>query len=128
MMIKKSCERILVLALIRFVCLLAACGPQTAADPTLPVRTAHLAGSSQTTLTDARGFVLYFYVPDTPTQSACTGDCATDWPPLLDPTAGHSARRPSQDNSRYSRRPMGNKWNTIGTCCTPMQETVAPIK
>jgi predicted lipoprotein with Yx(FWY)xxD motif len=63
--------------------LLSACGASTAANPTLPVKTAHLSGMSQTILTDSRGFVLYFYIPDTSTLSMCTGDCATDWPPLL---------------------------------------------
>jgi predicted lipoprotein with Yx(FWY)xxD motif len=34
-------------------------------------------------LTDAAGFVLYWYTPDSPTSSACSGGCATVWPPLL---------------------------------------------
>lgn len=34
-------------------------------------------------LTDAQGFVLYWYTPDTATSSTCTGGCATAWPPLL---------------------------------------------
>jgi predicted lipoprotein with Yx(FWY)xxD motif len=67
--------------------LLVACGgpSSAAANPTLPVRTRQvlLGGSSQTILTDGRGFALYFYLPDLPTSSACTGDCATTWPPLL---------------------------------------------
>jgi predicted lipoprotein with Yx(FWY)xxD motif len=56
-----------------------------AAHPLLPVRTAQvsLGGSQALILTDARGFALYFYTPDTPTVSACTGGCAITWPPLL---------------------------------------------
>ncbi len=34
-------------------------------------------------LTDAAGFVVYWYAPDTPTSSACSGGCATVWPPLM---------------------------------------------
>jgi predicted lipoprotein with Yx(FWY)xxD motif len=34
-------------------------------------------------LTDAQGFVLYWYAPDTATSSACSGSCANAWPPLL---------------------------------------------
>jgi predicted lipoprotein with Yx(FWY)xxD motif len=34
-------------------------------------------------LTDAQGFVVYWYAPDTATASACNGGCATAWPPLL---------------------------------------------
>jgi predicted lipoprotein with Yx(FWY)xxD motif len=28
---------------------------------------------------------LYYYMPDTATTSACTGSCASAWPPLLSP-------------------------------------------
>jgi predicted lipoprotein with Yx(FWY)xxD motif len=34
-------------------------------------------------LVDSAGFTLYWYTPDTSTSSACTGACATAWPPLL---------------------------------------------
>lgn len=63
--------------------LLLACGSASATNPTLPVSTTHRSGSSQTILTDAHGFTLYFYLPDTPTHTACTDECAKDWPPLL---------------------------------------------
>jgi predicted lipoprotein with Yx(FWY)xxD motif len=33
-------------------------------------------------LADARGFTLYWYAKDTMMTSACTGSCATAWPPL----------------------------------------------
>src|ERR1035438_6154433 len=40
-------------------------------------------------LTNAKGFVLYWFVPDTSTTSKCTGSCATYWPPVAGPaTAG----------------------------------------
>jgi predicted lipoprotein with Yx(FWY)xxD motif len=34
-------------------------------------------------LVDSAGFTLYWYTPDTSTSSACTGACATAWPPLI---------------------------------------------
>ena len=40
-------------------------------------------------LTNAEGFTLYWFVPDTSTKSNCNGSCATYWPPVKGPaTAG----------------------------------------
>jgi predicted lipoprotein with Yx(FWY)xxD motif len=40
-------------------------------------------------LTNAKGFVLYWFAPDTSTTSNCSGSCATYWPPVTGPvTAG----------------------------------------
>jgi predicted lipoprotein with Yx(FWY)xxD motif len=40
-------------------------------------------------LTDARGFTLYWFAPDTATASRCTGACAAYWPPVIgSPRAG----------------------------------------
>ena len=36
-------------------------------------------------LTNAAGFTLYWFAPDTPTTSKCTGSCATYWPPVKGP-------------------------------------------
>jgi predicted lipoprotein with Yx(FWY)xxD motif len=45
--------------------------------------------SGTAVLTNSAGFVLYWFVPDTPTTSKCTGQCATYWPPVSGPaTAG----------------------------------------
>jgi predicted lipoprotein with Yx(FWY)xxD motif len=42
-----------------------------------------------TVLTNAKGFTLYWFAPDTPTRSACSGVCAGYWPPLTGtPSAG----------------------------------------
>jgi predicted lipoprotein with Yx(FWY)xxD motif len=44
---------------------------------------------SATVLTNAKGFTLYWFVPDTPTSSKCNGSCTTYWPPVKGPvTAG----------------------------------------
>jgi len=42
-----------------------------------------------TVLTNAQGFTLYWFGPDTSTMSKCSGSCATFWPPVKGPaTAG----------------------------------------
>ena len=38
-------------------------------------------------LTNSRGFTLYWFAPDTPTQSRCNDSCAAYWPPV----AGHAS-------------------------------------
>ncbi len=44
---------------------------------------------SQQVLVDSNGMTLYWFVPDTPTKSNCSGQCATYWPPVKGPlTAG----------------------------------------
>jgi predicted lipoprotein with Yx(FWY)xxD motif len=42
-----------------------------------------------TVLTNAKGFTLYWFAPDTATKSNCNGSCAAVWPPVPGPaTAG----------------------------------------
>ncbi len=36
-----------------------------------------------TVVTNAKGFTLYWFAPDTPTKSVCNGGCASYWPPVL---------------------------------------------
>ena len=36
-----------------------------------------------TVVTNAKGFTLYWFAPDTPTKSVCNGSCAAYWPPVL---------------------------------------------
>ena len=51
------------------------------------LKTAKIGGV--TVLTNASGFTLYWFVPDTATRSACYGTCAGYWPPLTGtPSAG----------------------------------------
>jgi predicted lipoprotein with Yx(FWY)xxD motif len=40
-----------------------------------------------TVLTNAKGFTLYSFAPDTPAASKCYGSCAVYWPPVLGTTA-----------------------------------------
>lgn len=57
--------------------------------------TTTVSGKSETVLTNAQGFTLYYHTSDTPT-SVCSGACAAAWPPLLLPsgTPGSSASLP----------------------------------
>jgi predicted lipoprotein with Yx(FWY)xxD motif len=51
------------------------------------LKTAKIGGV--TVLTDAEGFTLYWFAPDTPTKSTCYGTCAGYWPPVVGtPPAG----------------------------------------
>jgi len=51
------------------------------------VKTATIGGAM--VLTNAKGFTLYWFVPDTSTKSNCNGACARYWPPVPGPaTAG----------------------------------------
>jgi predicted lipoprotein with Yx(FWY)xxD motif len=53
---------------------------------TLTVKT--IAG--QQVVTNAAGFTLYWFAPDTSTTSKCTGSCATYWPPVKGPATAMS--------------------------------------
>jgi predicted lipoprotein with Yx(FWY)xxD motif len=45
---------------------------------------------SATVLTNAKGFTLYWFVPDTSTASKCNGSCAKYWPPVPGPASAGS--------------------------------------
>src|SRR5271170_28196 len=47
------------------------------------LKTATIGGA--TVLTNASGFTLYSFAPDTPTKSNCKGTCAQNWPPVTGP-------------------------------------------
>jgi predicted lipoprotein with Yx(FWY)xxD motif len=40
-------------------------------------------GKSVTVLKNPKGLTLYYFTPDTSAKVACTGGCATTWPPLI---------------------------------------------
>jgi predicted lipoprotein with Yx(FWY)xxD motif len=46
--------------------------------------------SGQQVVTNAAGFTVYWFVPDTSTTSKCTGSCATYWPPVKGPATDMS--------------------------------------
>jgi predicted lipoprotein with Yx(FWY)xxD motif len=50
------------------------------------LKTAVIGGT--TVLTNARGFTLYWFAPDTPATSKCYGSCAAYWPPVTGTAAG----------------------------------------
>ena len=63
------------------VALAGASPPAPAAASTVTgLKTTVIGGT--TVLTNARGFTLYSFAPDTPTTSKCYGSCAAYWPPV----------------------------------------------
>jgi predicted lipoprotein with Yx(FWY)xxD motif len=54
--------------------------PPPASSGRAVLRTAKI--GKVTVLTNAHGFTLYWFAPDTPTRSACYGTCAGYWPPV----------------------------------------------
>jgi predicted lipoprotein with Yx(FWY)xxD motif len=66
-------------------------------------------------LTNARGFTLYWFAPDTPARSACTGVCAGYWPPVtgtpsaapgVTGTLGTITRPGGTTQATYNRHPL----------------------
>ena len=60
----------------------ASSGP--AASSSTALKTGKIGGA--VVLTNAKGFTLYWFAPDTSTKSKCYGSCATYWPPVKGPT------------------------------------------
>jgi predicted lipoprotein with Yx(FWY)xxD motif len=87
---------------------LSACASSSSSSSSTPATTAPAAGASSApassaggstvnmttingtaVLTNSSGKTLYWFAPDTPTTSKCSGSCATYWPPVTGPvTAG----------------------------------------
>ena len=81
--------------------MIAACGSSSSTGAAAPGATTSNAPAASgsalktttiggvTVLTNAKGFTLYWFAPDTSTTSKCNGQCATFWPPVKGPaTAG----------------------------------------
>ena len=78
-----------VAALVLFGIALASTGgePASVVGTGVTLKTATIGGV--TVLTSANGFTLYWFVPDSPSASRCTGSCAAYWPPVTgSPAAG----------------------------------------
>ena len=79
-----------VAALVLFGIVLASTGgggEPASADTGVTLKTATIDGV--TVLTSSNGFTLYWFVPDSPSASRCTGSCAAYWPPVTGtPAAG----------------------------------------
>src|SRR5260221_560331 len=55
------------------------------------VKVAKIAGAM--VLTDAKGFTLYWFAPDTKKTSKCNASCAAFWPPLKGPVTASGSRK-----------------------------------
>jgi len=78
---------ILALALLGVAIANASGAPVATGGHTVTLKTAEIGGV--TVLTNANGLTLYWFAPDTPTASKCTGSCAAYWPPVIGvPRAG----------------------------------------
>jgi predicted lipoprotein with Yx(FWY)xxD motif len=73
-------------------------GPTGAGPPAVPtagavLKTAQVDGT--TVIANGKGFTLYWFAPDTPTKSNCSGTCAQYWPPVTGkPAAGPGVTGP----------------------------------
>ena len=63
----------------------AATAASSPASSGTTLKTAKIGGA--TVVTNAGGFTLYWFAPDTPAKSNCSGSCATLWPPVKGPSA-----------------------------------------
>jgi len=73
--------------------LLAACGgtsvsgggssPAASSNALIHTASMKVGDKTETVLKNDKGLTLYYFTPDTSTKIACTGGCASNWPPLL---------------------------------------------
>lgn len=77
----------------------AAATPTPAASTTTILHTASatVSGKAVILLTNVQGMTLYYFLPDTATTAACTGGCASTWPPyLVKDTSGSAGTLPGK--------------------------------
>jgi len=65
-------------------------GSSTHAAAAGSLKTAKIGGAM--VLTNAKGFTLYSFFPDTSTTSNCNGTCAQNWPPLKGPATASGVK------------------------------------
>ena len=83
-------------------------GESASAASEVTLKTATIGGVA--VLTSEKGFTLYWFVPDSPAASRCTGSCAAYWPPVIGtPKAG-----PGVTTSKLGtiKRPGGSTQST----------------
>jgi predicted lipoprotein with Yx(FWY)xxD motif len=97
MLLRRSFYVTIGLVIAMFV---AACGSATTTGSTnsggstgnaaivVKTATATVNGKTATILTNASGMTLYYFTADTATTTACSGSCASMWPPLLSVGSG----------------------------------------
>jgi predicted lipoprotein with Yx(FWY)xxD motif len=61
----------------------AGSGPAPTSNALIHTASITVGSTTQTVLKNAQGLTLYYFTADTATNIACTGGCATTWPPLL---------------------------------------------
>ena len=74
-----------VAALVLFGLVVAGANSAAPAATGTALKTTTIGGT--TVLTNAKGFTLYSFAPDTPASSKCYGGCAVYWPPVTGTTA-----------------------------------------
>jgi predicted lipoprotein with Yx(FWY)xxD motif len=74
-----------VAALVLLGLAVATASPAAPAATGTALKTATIGGT--TVLTNAKGFTLYSFAPDTPATSKCYGSCAAYWPPVTGTSA-----------------------------------------
>jgi predicted lipoprotein with Yx(FWY)xxD motif len=98
----------------------AAAGPATtrAATPTTAAAQATVATAQNpqfgTILVDSSGRALYTFDRDTGGTSACTGNCATTWPPLMVPASGTPVAGPGVAALGTAARDSGTQVTIAG--------------
>jgi hypothetical protein len=99
--------------------------PAPASGGRVVLKTTKISGTP--VLTNARGFTLYWFAPDTPARSACHGTCAGYWPPVTGTPpprarASPAGSAPSNGPAAPPRPP------TMGTRCTATPATPPPAR
>ena len=74
-----------VAALVLFGLVVAGASSPPPAVAGTSLKTTTIGGT--TVLTNAKGFTVYSFAPDTPASSKCYGSCAAYWPPVIGTTA-----------------------------------------
>jgi predicted lipoprotein with Yx(FWY)xxD motif len=69
-------------------------GAASTSSPLIHTASMKVGDKTETVLKNGKELTLYYFTPDTPTTIACTGSCASSWPPLL-ATSGTPSSNPA---------------------------------